>query len=158
MKSNRLSRDVGWPAREGGRFLRARVLGAIAAIALIAAPGAGIAQDEIQPTDGAWVAGTLFPDLSGQEITFMGNGGEVQNLFQSLMQEFFRRPRSRSTSATRLFTKIQAQVEPARSSMISSDHSVTVPNCGCFDNGHQPAAISNAVDEARAPIVAYVFP
>jgi putative spermidine/putrescine transport system substrate-binding protein len=148
-----------------------RVLVAIVAfsVTVAASNSNSVAQDELQPAEGEWVAGTLFPDLSGQELTFMGNGGEVQNQqYQALMQEFAEKTGLKINFSNPVnFTKIQAQVESGTivDDIVNTQNSVTVPNCGVLweetRDINRSLLLPDAVqDDCAVPIgiVAYVVP
>jgi putative spermidine/putrescine transport system substrate-binding protein len=171
MKANRANDDAGRLAREG-RVPRLRVGRTLAAIvtfaAVVAASEITVAQ-ELQPAEGKWVAETLFPDLSGQELTFMGNGGEVQNQqYEALMKEFSEKTGLKINFSNPVnFTKIQAQVESGTitDDIVNTQNSVTVPNCGVLwektPDINRSLLLPNAVqDECAVPIgiVAYVLP
>ena len=129
------------------RVLRARSLrgpiAAAVALLVVTACGGGqppVAASPATATPAAaaskqYFAGdTLFPDLKGQEITVMGNGGAVQDQqFRALQKEFAEKTGLKINQVNPVnFTKIQAEVESGNVStdLVNTQNSVTVPNCG----------------------------
>jgi putative spermidine/putrescine transport system substrate-binding protein len=82
------------------------------------------------------VAGTLYPNLSGKEVTFVANGGEAQkNQVAALITPFAERSGLKVLEDSPVdFAKLMAQVDSGNVTwdIVNAQSSFTVANCGKY--------------------------